>query len=91
MSKTPDKIVLLDDVEVVYWMETIQGRAEVNGEEIAFRYSENSKGSDFWIFDGKNWVEANTVQEQTLYEICSNLLINKDSKSGDKFDWDYYE
>ena len=91
MSKIPTKIVLLDDIRVVYWMETIQGRAEVNGVEITFRYSENTKGADFWIFDGKNWVVADTDQEQTLYEICCDLLINKDSKSGDEFDWDYYE
>jgi hypothetical protein len=86
-----NKIILLDDVRIVYWAETIQGRAEVDGEEVVFRYSEDSNGPDFWVFDGKNWVAADTSQEQTLYEICCELQINKDSKSGDEFEWEYYE
>ena len=91
MSKMPTTVKLLEDARVVYWAETIQCKAEVNDVEITFRYSENSKGSEFWIFNGKNWVDADNEQETILLEICSELLINKDSKSGDEIEWDYYE
>jgi hypothetical protein len=81
-------IKLLENVKVVYWMETIQSKAEVDGEVIEFRYSENSKGSDFYVFNGSNWVEADTDQENAILSICSSLEINKDSKAGEEFEYD---
>lgn len=81
-------IKLLEDVKVVYWMETIQSKAEVNGEVIEFRYSENSKGSDFYVFDGHNWIGADTDQENAILSICGSLEINKDSKAGEEFEYD---
>ena len=81
-------IKLLEDVKVVYWMETIQSTAEVDGEVIEFRYSENSKGNDFYVFDGHNWVGADTDQENAILSICGSLEINKDSKAGEEFEYD---
>lgn len=81
------EIKLLENVKVVYWMETIQSKAEINGKEIEFRYSENSKGADFWVFDGHNWIEASTEDELNLLKVCASLEINKDSKSGELFEY----
>jgi hypothetical protein len=81
------EIKLLEDVKLVYWMETIQAKVEIDGDEIQFRYSENSKGSEFWVFDGHNWVEPSSEYEWNLQEVCSCLEINKDSKSGELFEY----
>lgn len=81
------EIKLLEDVKLVYWMETIQAKVEIEGDVIEFRYSENSNDAEFWVFDGHNWVEANSENEWNLREICSYLEINKDSKAGQVFEY----
>jgi hypothetical protein len=81
------KIKLLTDVDVVWWAETIQGEAEVDGEMVTFRYHENSKGVENYIYDKDNgWTQNYDVKFEPLFEICGQLEINKDSKSGDEFE-----
>lgn len=87
------KIKLLEDVDVVWWVETIQGKAEVDGEVVEFRYSENSKGSTCYIYDEANqqWVEDYDEKFEGLFEACGQLELTKDSVAGDEFDSDDYQ
>ena len=44
------KIKLIKDIAVVYWVETIEGEVELDGELVSFRYSENSNGAENYIY-----------------------------------------
>ena len=81
------KIKLLTDVDVVWWAETIQGEAEVDGEVVTFRYHENSKGVEYHIYDeDRGWIKDYDDKFDCLFEICGNLEITKDTKAGEEFD-----
>lgn len=81
------KIKLLSDVDVVWWAETIQGEAEVDGEVVSFRYHENSKGAEQYIWDQtEGWIQDYDDKFECLFDICGQLEINKDSKAGEEFE-----
>ena len=81
------KIKILTDVNVVWWAETIQAEAEVDGEKVAFRYHENPKGVEQYIWDqSEGWIQDYDPKFEPLFDICGQLEINKDSKLGEEFE-----
>lgn len=57
----------------VYYRATYQGKVEVRGQEIEFRFSEDNNGSEFYVFNGKNWVESKYDEdspEWVAYQAC---------------------
>ena len=83
------KIKLLKDIEVVYWVETIEGDVELDGELVSFRYSENSNGAENYIYLNGNWVNNFDKKYNFLFEMCGERAINKDSKTDEKFDSEF--
>jgi hypothetical protein len=81
------KIKLLTDVDVVWWAETIQADAEVDGEKVTFRYHENSNGTEHYIYDqDRGWIQDYDDKFDCLFDVCGQLEINKDSKVDEEFD-----
>lgn len=87
------KIKLLEDVQVAWWVETIQGKVEVDGEVVEFRYSENPKGVDCYIWDEESgrWTEEYDEKYNCIFDVCGSLEINKDSEAGEEFESEDYE
>ena len=84
-----EKFKLLSDVKVVYFAETIQAQADIDGEVVTFRYFEDSNGSEFFILDKQErWVATNDEKYDCLSNACGALELTKDSKAGDEF---YFE
>tara|TARA_B110000503_G_scaffold42576_1_gene69722 strand:- start:448 stop:711 length:264 start_codon:yes stop_codon:yes gene_type:complete len=81
------KFKLLEDVSVVWWAETIESKVEIDGEIVTFRYHENPKGTECYIWDDmKGWIQDYDDKFDCIFEICGNLEINKDSKGGEEFE-----
>lgn len=83
------KIKLLKDIELVYYVETIQGEAELDGEIVQFRYSENSNGAENYIYLNDVWENSFDKKYNFLFEMCGEQSINKDSKSDEEFDSEF--
>lgn len=83
------KIKLLKDIEVVYWVETIEGEADLDGEKVSFRYSENSNGVENYIYLNGVWEDNFDEKYDFLFEMCGERAINKDSKSDEEFDSEF--
>ena len=85
------KFKLIDDVSVVYYAETIQGKVDFDGEIIEFRYYEDSNGAKNWILlDGKWQLEFDEKYE-SISLACGSIQLSKDSKAGEVFDTDDYD
>ena len=83
------KIKLLKDIKVVYWVETIEGEAELDGELVSFRYTENSNGSENYININGIWENNFDEKYDFLFEMCGQREIDKDSKSDEEFDSEF--
>ncbi len=81
---------LIEDVKVIYFAETIQGKVELDGEIVEFRYSENSNGSEHWILINGKWESEYDEKYEGIILACGAVDLSKDSKAGKKFNTDDY-
>ena len=79
-------IKIIEDVELVYSAETIQGKIELNGEIVEFRYSEDSNGSEHWIFKNDDWETEFDEKYEDIFLACSVKALTKNSLVGEDFD-----
>jgi len=86
------KFKLLEDVSVVWYAETIEGKVEIEGEVVTFRYHENPKGIEFYILDDKRgWIQDYDDKFDCIFEICGHSELNKNSKTGEEFELEHEE
>ena len=83
-------IKIIEDVELVYSAETIQGKIELDGEIVEFRYAEDSNGTENWILINGKWESVFDEKYEGIFLACGEIALNKDSKSGEEFDTDNY-
>jgi len=80
-------IKIIKDVELVYSAETIQGKIELDGEIVEFRYAEDTKANiSFYILVNDKWETKFDDKYNIIFESCQRTEINKDSKSGEEWD-----
>ncbi len=82
------KVKLLSDADLVWWAETIQSTAEVDGEVVKFRYYSDPNGEECFIWDEatKNWSSNYDDKFDGLFELCGGRVICDTSKAGEEFD-----
>lgn len=56
-------LTVLEEGYVRYSMTTWQGKVNLNGEEITYRYSEDDNGAEMYIFGENGWAEADLSEE----------------------------
>ena len=79
-------IKIIEDVELVYSAETIQGKIELDGEIVEFRYAEDTKANiSFYVLVNDKWETKFDDKYNIIFDSCQRTDINKDSKSGE--DW----
>jgi hypothetical protein len=85
------KIKLLSDVDIVWWAETIQSTAELDGEVVEFRYYCDPNGEECFIWDEatKNWSSDYDDKFDELFNACRGGIANN-SKAGEEFDTEDY-
>jgi hypothetical protein len=80
-------IKIIKDVELVYSAETIQGKIELDGEIVEFRYAEDTKANiSFYILVNDKWETKFDDKYNIIFDSCQRTDINKDSKSGEEWD-----
>ena len=80
-------IKIIEDVELVYSAETIQGKIELDGEIVEFRYAEDTKANiSFYILVNDKWETKFDDKYNIIFDSCQRTDINKDSKSGEEWD-----
>jgi hypothetical protein len=80
-------IKIIKDVELVYSAETIQGKIELDGEIVEFRYAEDTKANiSFYILVNDKWETKFDDKYNIIFDSCQRTEINKDSKSGEEWD-----
>ena len=80
-------IKIIEDVELVYSAETIQGKIELDGEIVEFRYAEDTKANiSFYILVNDKWETKFDDKYNIIFDSCQRTEINKDSKSGEEWD-----
>ena len=59
------EIKILKEADIVYSRTTWQGKVEINGEEIVYRFTEDDHGAEMYIFvEGSGWESADLEQDQ---------------------------
>ena len=80
-------IKIIKDVELVYSADTIQGKIELDGEIVEFRYAEDTKANiSFYILVNDKWETKFDDKYNIIFDSCQRTDINKDSKSGEEWD-----
>ena len=80
-------IKIIEDVELVYSAETIQGKIELDGEIVEFRYAEDTKANiSFYVLVNDKWETKFDDKYNIIFDSCQRTDINKDSKSGEEWD-----
>ena len=80
-------IKIIEDVELVYSAETIQGKIELDGEIVEFRYAEDTKDNiSFYVLVNDQWEAKFDDKYNIIFDSCQRTDINKDSKSGEEWD-----
>ena len=80
-------IKIIKDVELVYSAETIQGKIELDGEIVEFRYAEDTKANiSFYVLVNDKWETKFDDKYNIIFDSCQRTDINKDSKSGEEWD-----
>ena len=80
-------IKIIEDVELVYSAETIQGKIELDGEIVEFRYAEDTKDNiSFYVLVNDQWETKFDDKYNIIFDSCQRTDINKDSKSGEEWD-----
>ena len=80
-------IKIIEDVELVYSAETIQGKIELDGEIVGFRYAEDTKANiSFYVLVNDKWETKFDDKYNIIFDSCQRTDINKDSKSGEEWD-----
>ena len=80
-------IKIIEDVELVYSAETIQGKIELDGEIVEFRYAEDTKDNiSFYVLVNDQWETKFDDKYNIIFDSCQRTEINKDSKSGEEWD-----
>ena len=80
-------IKIIKDVELVYSAETIQGKIELDGEIVEFRYAQDTKANiSFYILVNDKWETKFDDKYNIIFDSCQSTEINKDSKSGEEWD-----
>ena len=80
-------IKIIEDVELVYSAETIQGKIELDGEIVEFRYAEDTKANiSFYVLLNDKWETKFDDKYNIIFDSCQRTDINKDSKSGEEWD-----
>ena len=80
-------IKIIEDVELVYSAETIQGKIELDGEIVEFRYAWDTKDNiSFYVLVNDRWETKFDDKYNIIFDSCQRTDINKDSKSGEEWD-----
>ena len=80
-------IKIIEDVELVYSAETIQGKIELDGEIVEFRYAEDTKANiSFYVLVNDKWETKFDDKYNIIFDSCQRTDINKDSISGEEWD-----
>ena len=88
------KIKIIESPREVWWATTHQGRLEVNGKEVEYRFHENNNECELFVFEeGLGWtdspVDLNTYD--ILYDLLVELAIDDLDGVGDEFEFDLTE
>ena len=62
-----------EEAYIRYQMTTWQGEVEVNGQTIAYRYSEDDNGATLYILEEDGWVES-PIQEESHILIYAAIM-----------------
>ena len=80
-------IKIIEDVELVYSAETIQGKIELDGEIVEFRYAWDTKDNiSFYVLVNDRWETKFDDKYNIIFDSCQRTDINKDSKSDEEWD-----
>lgn len=88
-----NKVKIIEQAFEADWSVTYQGKWEVDGEVLEWRYYENSKGTEFWIWDGESWMQPDLDENEaanTIYEICCSEKPDE-IEEGEELEWDGME
>ena len=80
-------IKVIEEANEVYWSSTFQGKVDVDGQEIDFRFAEDSNGAELYILTEDGWEGADLENENynALYDACMDSSPNH---WDDEFDTD---
>lgn len=53
-----NKIKIKEEASIIYQRTTHQGKVEINGESLEYRYSEDDNGMEFYIYTDNGWEEV---------------------------------
>ena len=68
-------LTVLEEGYVKYSMTTWQGKVDINGEEITYRYSEDDNGAQLYIFEEDNgWNELDYEDGPENHKILSAVI-----------------
>lgn len=84
------KVKVIDKAREIYWATTAQGKFEVDGEVVEFRYHENSDGAEFYVRTENGWEEVDCEEKEewrTVYYLCLESPADELGEEGDEFEF----
>jgi len=86
------KVKIIEQAREVYWASTYQGKWEVDGKTLEFRYAEDSKGSSFYLLQDGVWKEVHDFPEgsaeNAILNMCSEMTPSEWGSDGESFVYD---
>ena len=82
------KVKVLEPTSEVWWASTYQGKVEVDGQVIEFRYAEDPNGVEYYELTENGWEQPDVDVEphQTVYYLCMECARDIGNE-GDEFDF----
>lgn len=68
------KVTVKEEANIVYQMTTHQGVAEIDGEEVTYRYSEDDNGSNFYILTEEGWNDTIGLEEDKYVALYAAIM-----------------
>ena len=68
------KVTVKEEARVVYQMTTHQGVAEIDGEEVTYRYSEDDNGSDFFVLTEEGWNDTSGLEGDKYVALYAAIM-----------------
>lgn len=79
-------VKVIEQPRVVWSEVTYQGKVTVDGKEVEFRFMENDKRTDFYIWDGERWKEV-WPEEGDIYNVVYEACMETNPEDWDS-EWD---
>lgn len=83
------KIKIIEDTREVWWQTTHEGKIEIDGEILEFRYAENPNSAEIYIKTNDEWSEVydeDSTAIKNLQEVLAEYSMEDLKGEGQEFE-----